>query len=1178
MIDESHDEPEKISTVSNGDALVVGIGASAGGLDAFRSFLYRMAPDSGMAFILVQHLAPDHKSMLTEILARESEMPVVQAEDGMAVEANRVYVIVPDATLIVKQRTLRISKPAPPRATRRPIDTFFLSLAADQGDNAVCIVMAGTGSDGSLGLKAVKEAGGLTLAQAEFDSTPKAGMPQSADETGLVDHVLPVEDMPAKLLQYRDHLRQVADRKDGDGIRTDAAEHLGAIRSLLRARVGHDFDKYKKNTLLRRIQRRMQVLQIEGADAYVDRLRQNDGEADLLFRDLLIGVTQFFRDRAAFEALAESGLPGILESKQPDDPVRIWVPGCSTGEEVYTIAMLLLEAMENRGARHHQVQIFGTDIDDQAIAFARAGRYAKTTGLSPERLARWFTEDGGVYRPVPQVREICIFSVHSVIKDPPFSRLDLISCRNVMIYMEGDLQDRMLRTFHFALNPDGLLLLGPSEGVVRHGRLFSTIDGAAHLFRRRIGDAVFLSLPLSPPPDRRAEPIATPPGGERIDRIARRLLSKYSPVYMVVDRQHHIMHFSGGEMGRYLEPMPGAPSSSLFDNLRRSLRSVVRAALDAAAETRLPIVHEDIVIEFEGVARKLSVIVEPLAEGTDVSLFVLAFREGGPAGTKSQEPGETVDSAQVRAAEDELRTLRTQLQSTINSLETTNEDLRSAVEEYQSVNEELQSSNEELATSKEEMQSINEELQTVNAEMHAKNNLLTSLNSDLKNLLDSTQIATIFLDANLRIKNFTPGMAELFHLRDTDRGRPLTEIVALLDYERLIPDVAKVLRDLSVVERPLVLRDGTAAFTMRIRPYRTVENVIDGVVITFVDVTQRNRAFEALKVSEGRFAAIVAQASVGVVQTDLDGRVILANAKFQDMVGRTAEELAGLRLVDIAHPEDRAKDRALFEELSAGRHAFEAEQRFLQPDGAVVWVHKSVSALLDGENRPTGVLAVVLEIGERKRSEAQTLLLLDELDHRVKNILSVVSAVVAQSLKAGADTPAAFAEAITSRVAAIARAHSVLRNGVPGEATLRALIDTELAPYRVAKREITVSGVDIALTPKAGLSFALVLHELTSNAAKYGALSTDGGRLAISLTVTEAPDRTLHLVWVEEGGPPIEGPPSRRGFGTTLIQRSLTHEWNASVQQDFLPSGMCCTIDLPLSADVGEVRRSPEHK
>lgn len=609
--------------------------------------------------------------MLTDLLARATAMPVVEAEDGMPVETDRVFVIPPDSTLTLKDRCLQISRPAPPRERRRPIDTFFSSLADDQGENAVCIVLARTGSDGTLGLKTVKENGGLTMAQAEFDHTAMSGMPHSATATGLVDHVLPAGEMPAKLLEYRDHLHKVAGRKDGDGTRVDTAEHLAPITALLRAKTGHDFSKYKEKTLVRRIQRRMQVLQTDTVPAYLARLREEPRQIELLFRELLIGVTQFFRDAEAFDSLSTAVISPLVERKSPDDVVRIWIPACATGEEVYSIAILLKEKMERQG-RALKVQIFGTDIDDNAVAFARSGRYRKTTGVSAERLKRWFAEVNDEFCPMREVRELCVFSLHSVLRDPPFSKLDLLSCRNMLIYMDPALQERVLRTFHYALNPGGTLFLGPSEGVGRQGKLFAAIDKKPHIFRRSDADATFSALPLpgsaTQPPAHIGGAPAAQAAEDRIDKSARRALAKYSPAYLVVDRHHNVLRFSGGEAGRYLEPSPDAASLGLFTNLRKSLRPIVRAAF-AAAVAANGAARDEATITIDGRRHALTVMVEPISAGDrEERLFVVAFREdaalkaGGPPAAKD-------DDEEVRAIEHELRTTRAQLQATIDELE-----------------------------------------------------------------------------------------------------------------------------------------------------------------------------------------------------------------------------------------------------------------------------------------------------------------------------------------------------------------------------------------------------------------------------------------------------------------------------------------------------------------------------
>jgi two-component system, chemotaxis family, CheB/CheR fusion protein len=516
---------------------------------------------------------------------------------------------------------------------------------------------------------------------------------------------------------------------------------------------------------------------------------------------------------------------------------------------------------------------------------------------------------------------MCVFSTHSIVKDPPFSKLDLISCRNVLIYMEADLQERVLRTFHYALKPGGILFLGPSEGTSRLAKVFASLDKKHRIFRSLEADVGFPKLSVSSTAldaaGYRVGAKAIPRGQDRIDKGARRALEKHSPVYLVIDKHDQILRFSGGEAARYLEPSSGIATLNLCGILRKRLRPIVRSAVQAARAANAPVARESVPIQSDGRSRLVKVIVEPIPEGgADAALCVVAFQDTGNATAMNKENGAT-ENATAEALQHELRTTKAQLQSTIDELETAYEEMKSAAEEFQSVNEELQSSNEELETSKEEMQSVNEELQTINAEMVSKNELLTRVNSDFKNLLDSTKIATIFLDNAMRIKSFTAGMTDIFHLREADRDRPVTDITTLLSYPDLEKDAKKVLRTLSVFDKEVSLADEGMTFLMRIRPYRTVGNVIDGVVITFVDITEREQAAKALRASERRFAAIVDQATVGVAETDLSGRFVLVNSRYCEMVGRSAEELASLRMQDITYPEDLRGNLEPFSHLTS---------------------------------------------------------------------------------------------------------------------------------------------------------------------------------------------------------------------------------------------------------------------
>lgn len=624
MIDDEKSEPAKPAML-----LTVGIGASAGGLEAFTSFFSAMPADSGMAFVLVQHLSPDHKSMLAPLLDKTTAMDVIEATDSVQVKPNCVFVIPPDSTMTMNEGRLKIVRPAPPRNQRRPIDTFFQSLAEDQGENAICIILSGTGSDGAQGLAAVKELGGLTLAQAEYDHHAMSGMPRSAADTGLVDEVLPVEAMPMRILSHHRHMTNVAGGKDG-GVRQNAASHLSVILRALHSHTGYDFSDYKEKTLVRRLQRRMQVLEVETFEAYIDLLADRPEELDMLLREVLIGVTQFFRDPSAFHALDETVLKELTKARSADDEIRIWVAGCATGEEAYTLAILLREAIDARRPRP-KVQIFATDLDDRAIAVARRGRYpTPVAGITAGRAERWFRVEGSEACVVPEIREMCIFSVHSVLKHPPFSKLDLVSCRNLLIYLDASAQERLMRAFHYSLKPNGTLFLGSSESVTRANKLFEVRDKTHRIFERREGPVGSLQTFFSGPSSRE-RPAADLVGtsvDDAIDRSIRRVMNKHYPPHLLLDRSNRIVRFSGGGVGQYLEPSAGAASLGLFDMLRKPLRPAARDLLREVRAGGDPARRNNLPIRVDGKTRLISMIAERLAEqGPDSEFVVLALQD-----------------------------------------------------------------------------------------------------------------------------------------------------------------------------------------------------------------------------------------------------------------------------------------------------------------------------------------------------------------------------------------------------------------------------------------------------------------------------------------------------------------------------------------------------------------------
>jgi two-component system CheB/CheR fusion protein len=1264
--------------------VIVGVGASSGGLEAFRAMLQHVPVCDDIAFVLVQHLSPTVPSLLAELLAPETGMRVIEATDGIRIEGGCVYVITPDATLALQDGHLQVTHPAPPRALRWPIDTFFSSLAQEQGQCAVAVVLAGNGNDGARGLQAIKDYGGLTIAQAGYDHVAMSGMPASAAATGLVDDVLPAEEIGDRLLAHCRYVRNNRARVNGEQLREDVTPLLDELFAQLRRDVGHDFAHYKQQTVIRRVQRRMQVLQIDSPEEYVARVRRDPAEVQHLFAELLISVTEFFRDPAAFSALQVHAIPQLVARRGHGQSIRVWVPGCATGQEAYTIAILLSEALQET-VHAPQVQIFATDIDEKAIAVARAGRYrAPLAGIEGERLRRWFIKDGEEYCVTKSIREMCIFSLHSAIKDPPFSRLDLISCRNLMIYFNTDLQERLLRVFHYALQPGAHLLLGPSESPSRSASLFDVVDKKQRLYRKK-GEPLPALAPMrgslvaaaAPPLYPSLRPLVSlAPSSDSVDLAARRVMEKYSPAYVVLDAQHNIVRF-GGNTGRYLDPSSGAASLNLFNLLQRSLRTPTRQLLQQVKANERAATREGLWVTVGGHHHPLQLIAEPLTVHGDQKLWLLGFSEfvrledaGVPV--VSQQPLEAEAAEREQGLLQELETTRHQLHSAIDQLETMAEEMKSVSEEYQSVNEELQSTNEELETSREELQSINEELQTVNAELQGKNEVLGRVNSDLQNLMESTQIATLFLDGELRIAGFTPAATDIFYLRSMDRGRPITDITSRIAYETLADDVAKVLRTLEVMER--VLGDDNATYLMRMRPYRTVDNKIDGVVMTFIDITQHQRdeierarlaaivdsssdaifsqrmdgvvtswnhaaellfgrpanvalghplahvlpeahglplepsetvveaefTFERddrmteisaiaspihdatgrligvatiarditerrqqdLAQSETRFAALINQASVGVAQLDLEGRVLLVNPCFCSIVGRDADSLKMVRFSEL----DKAPLalEAALKRVVDNDASEELEHLLVKPTGDSLCVRSAINVVRDHGARARHIIVITSDISEQREIQRHLAMMLDELNHRVKNTLATVQAVALQTLSRSPD-PQDFRDAFLSRLGALSQTHNLLAKDVWSGVWLRQLVRSQLAPY--GENRFDLQGEDLKLSPKTALALSMAFHELTTNAAKYGALVSPKGCVHVGWRVVHGPagDR-LRIEWSEHSGRRVTEPQGT-GFGTRLITRGLAHELAAEVDLAYPETGVTCSIEFSLDAE-----------
>ncbi|MEI7768905.1 MAG: chemotaxis protein CheB [Chloroflexales bacterium] len=847
---------------------IVGIGASAGGLAAFEAFFSAMPADSEspMAFVLVQHLAPDHKSILTDLVRRYTHMQVSEVEDGMVVQPNCAYIIPPNRDMAFLHGTLQLIEPEATRGARLTIDFFFRSLAEDQRERAICIVLSGTGSDGTLGVRAIKGEGGMVMAQRP-DTTEYDGMPRSAIATGLVDYVLPPDEMPAQLLAYVNHTFGKRARPITTIPSPRVSDTLKKICVVLRSQTGHDFSQYKQNTLIRRIERRMALHQIERADEYLQYLQQQQPEVESLFRDLLIGVTSFFRDPEAFAILEAQVIPRIFAGKSVGQTVRVWVCGCSSGEEAYSIAILFQEYMDAL-KQTLRVQVFATDVDSRAIDHARSGVFPANIAddVSPDRLARFFTQtvDSGRYRIHKSIRDMLVFSEQDVIKDPPFSKLDLISCRNLLIYLGVSLQKKLIPMFHYALNPGGTLFLGTSETIGDFATHFVPLDRRWKLYLRQEDPPGNTRLTLSQivPPVLVDGDLSELPqrvvgrGDSKLDLrgvAEQSLLAHYAPVGVLINGRGEILHIVG-RTGSYLEPTPGDAGMNILLMAREGLRRELTTAIYKAVSRRELVRYQGVRVKNNGSFITVNLTVRPVATSTEsaalVDMFLVVFEEVVPV--DQDLPIQYVDTldvdslnrdARINALEQELRAKDEYLQTTLEEMETTNEEL-------QSINEELQSTNEELETSKEELQSVNEELSTVNAELQNKVFDLSRANNDMNNLLAGTGVGTLFVDMQLRITRFTPAITQVINLIQPDVGRPVGDIASnLVGYASLVTDVQSVLDNLVPREAEVRAKSGTW-FLMRIRPYRTLENVIEGAVITFIDITQRKQIEAALSGSD----------------------------------------------------------------------------------------------------------------------------------------------------------------------------------------------------------------------------------------------------------------------------------------------------------------------------------------
>lgn len=958
------DPPSPKETLSKpGKFPVVGIGASAGGLEALELFFTNIPEKSGMAYVVIQHLDPNYKGIMDELLQRITKMQVYRVTDRLKIKPDCVYVIPPNKSMSILNGALHLFEPVETRGLRLPVDFFFRSLADDRQERSIGIILSGMGSDGSMGLRAIKEKGGLVLVQdpasAKFDS-----MPRSAIEAVSADIVAPVNDLPAKLLSIFNKDKNINVKPDRD------ISGLEKIIILLRTQTGHSFSQYKKNTIYRRIERRMGIHQVNKLSAYVRYLQENPAETEILFKELLIGVTGFFRNPEVWEHIKKNIFPSLFTKLPYGYTLRAWIPGCSTGEEAYSLAIVFKEALEIiKPGNNLTLQIFATDLDQSAIEKARKGIYPENiiADISPERLARFFIQENNQYRVNAKIREMIVFAPQNVIKDPPFTKIDLVSCRNLLIYMESELQKKLLQLFHYCLNPGGLLLLGSSETHGSQSDLFSVVDTKLRIYQRSGShktDELF-DLPGTLPhqkPVLMEDPMPVKITDNIQTLTDQILLQQFSPSSVLVTDKGDLLYITGST-GKYLEPAAGKANMNLFAMAREGLRNELPIAFRKALLNHEKVVLHNVKVDYNGAPLLVNVtfqqIEKPMAmKGKILVVFSDVQNVKLKASSKKSKAGNSSDKELMRDLDPELQRIREELQNTREEMQTSQEELKSTNEELQSTNEELQSTNEELTTSKEEMQSMNEELQTVNVELQSKIDDFTRINNDMTNLLNSTDIATLFLDKNFKIRQFTPAATKIFKLKESDIGRHYTDQVSSLDYPDMNEDINEVLRTLRFVEKDVTTTDGKW-FSIRIMPYRTFEDKIDGLVLTFFDTTKSKQLENALREYQLILRSFIHTVPGVILGLSSDGNIIEFNPEAEKLFGCSRGEVMGKNYYNTFIPEQsRKKVETDMKKLFTGALTDRYENRVKTVNGNDFNIEWSTHKLLDENGSLTGIISI----------------------------------------------------------------------------------------------------------------------------------------------------------------------------------------------------------------------------
>lgn len=1204
---------------------IVGIGASAGGLGALQEFFEALPAHTSMAFVVVVHLAPDHESNLPSLLQKATSMPVVQVTKPTLIEHDHVYVIAPSLDLTMADDYLRVTPSQPEEGRRSAIDLFFRTLAQAYRERAIGVVLSGAGSDGSAGLSRIKEMGGITFAQdpseAEYES-----MPRSAVATGMVDFVMTAAEMPQRLLDLWSTAKEIhlppipeSDERQRDLAGETAERALREIMVILRTRTAHDFRHYKRATVMRRIERRLQVNGITDLQAYRDYLHLHPEETQALLQDMLISVTNFFRDKEAFDVLERDVLPPLFEGRGEQERIRVWSVGCATGEEAYSLAMLMQER-SLKSPDGASFQVFATDIDERAISFARTGLYPDSilADVAPGRVRQFFSKDAAHYRVKKELREHMLFAHHNVLSDPPFSRLDLICCRNLLIYLDRDAQLEILKMFHFALRPGGVLFLGSSESADSVSSMFSVIDKRNRIYRANVAVRGDSPVPVSLSGPMNTRPIVStvqPPGRRRFSfgDLHQRLVEQYAPPSVLVSRDSEIVHLSD-RAGRFLQYSGGEPSHNIVAVVRPELRVELRTAIYQALHTNRSVEARRVRIEREGRSYFVNMTTRPVHDPEANADFVLVLFdevEDSMSGAETSE-GDTQKDPIISQLERELQRTKEQLQSTIEQSETSTEELKASNEELQAINEELRSATEELETSKEELQSINEELTTVNAELKSKVEETGKINDDLQNLIAANDIGTIFVDRNMCIKRYTPRATDVFSIIPSDIGRSLLDITHRLQYDKLADDAAEAFDSLRLIERELESNDGRW-YLARFVPYRTTEDLIDGAVLSFIDITGRRKAEDQLREGERRMR-IVAESTkdYAIVTFDDEGVITSWNAGAQRIFGYVEQEMIGQSAKVLFTEEDRANGVVQQEFAQARLNGRIEEDRWhLRKDGSRFYASGVLSRL--DEPGISGFAKIARNVSEFRsgaaRAGARGDLHGDHIERDAQRRRDEFLAVVSHELKHPLNLIAASAELIARAPEArqnlnISRATDTIRRTVIGQAQI---IDDllDISRVRTGKLSVVRTAVDMreivqrvsAAVGEEARQRGIALHittgdapvvvhaditrieqivwNLVNNALKF----TAHGSVSVSLQVNEHGEAVLRVVDTGSGIEPAllphvfemyeqsRDPATRRsglGIGLALVRDLVTlHGGAVRAESEGPGRGAAFTVTLP---------------